>query len=86
MKRFKHPALFFVGLFIYFGSLAYPVFASPEVKTLHAIRLFACGMGCGAALLGFIVTFVKPWRIKGSGAELETNQAEPGSAPDRTGV
>ena len=52
MERFKPT--FFVGIFIFFGSVGLSRFSSAQVRTVDAIGLFASGMGCGAALFGFI--------------------------------
>jgi hypothetical protein len=54
MERFK--PIFFVGIFIFFGSVGLSRFSSAQVRTVDAIGLFASGMGCGAALFGFIIT------------------------------
>jgi hypothetical protein len=52
MARLK--PLFFVGIFIFFGSVGLSRYSSGQVRTVDAIGLFASGMGCGAALFGFI--------------------------------
>jgi len=52
MERFK--PIFFVGIFVFFGSVGLSRFSSAQVRTVDAIGLFASGMGCGAALFGFI--------------------------------
>jgi hypothetical protein len=52
MERLK--PIFFVGIFILFGSVALSRYSSAEVRAVDAIGLFASGMGCGAALFGFI--------------------------------
>jgi hypothetical protein len=54
MERLK--PIFFVGIFIFFGSIGLSRFSSAQVRTVDAIGLFASGMGCGAALFGFIST------------------------------
>lgn len=54
MKRFK--PMFFVGIFILFASAGLSRFSSMQVRTVDALGLFANGMGCGAALFGFITT------------------------------
>ena len=46
--------IFFVGMFIFFASVGLSRFSSAQVRTVDAIGLFASGMGCGAALFGFI--------------------------------
>jgi hypothetical protein len=52
MERLK--PLFFVGIFIFFGSVGLSRFSSAQVRTVDAIGLFASGMACGAAVFGFI--------------------------------
>jgi hypothetical protein len=66
MGRFK--ALIFVALFVLFGSVGLSRFSSAQVRTVDALGLFASGMGCGAALCGFIIALtgrMKPWREQG---------------------
>ena len=52
MARFK--PIFFVGIFVYFGAVGLSRFSSAQVRPVDALGLFASGMGCGAALFGFI--------------------------------
>jgi hypothetical protein len=52
MKRLT--PLYFVGIFIFFGSIALSRGSSAQVRTVDGLGLFASGMGCGAALFGFI--------------------------------
>jgi hypothetical protein len=52
MARFR--PIFFVGLFIFFASVGLSRLSSIQVRTVDAVGLFASGMGCGAALVGFI--------------------------------
>ena len=84
MKRVK--PLLFVGMFIFFGSVGLSRFSSAQVRTVDALGLFASGMGCGAALCGFIVALTagrRAWREKGSGGEFQPNKAEQDAAADR---
>ena len=84
MKRFK--PLLFVGLFVFFGSVGLSRFSSAQVRTVDALGLFASGMGCGAALCGFIIALTagrKGWREKSPRVELRPTKAEQGAAPDR---
>ena len=46
--------IFFIGIFIFFASVGLSRSASTQVRTVDAVGLFASGMGCGAALAGFI--------------------------------
>ena len=57
MKRFK--PLLFVGMFIFFGSFGLSRFSSAQVRTVDALGLFASGMGCGAAVFGFVFALMK---------------------------
>ena len=50
----RRKPLFFVGIFIFFGSMGLARFDSAQVRTVDAVGLFASGMGCGAALFGFV--------------------------------
>jgi hypothetical protein len=52
MERFK--PVFFVGMFVFFGSMGLSRFSSVQVRTVDALGLFASGMGCGAAVFGFV--------------------------------
>jgi hypothetical protein len=46
--------IFFIGIFVFFGSVGLSRFSSAQVRTVDAVGLFASGMGCGAAVFGFI--------------------------------
>jgi hypothetical protein len=52
MERLK--PMFFIGIFVFFGSVGLSRFSSAQVRTVDAVGLFASGMGCGAAVFGFI--------------------------------
>ena len=54
MER-KKP-LFFAGLFIFFVSMGLARFDSAHVRPVDAVGLFGSGMGCGAAVFGFVHT------------------------------
>ena len=84
MGRFK--PLVFVGMFVFFGGVGLSRFSSAQVRTVDALGLFASGMGCGAALCGFIIALTagrKSWREKSPRVELKPNKAEQGAAADR---
>lgn len=50
----RRKPLFFVGIFIFFASIGLSRFSAAQVRPVDAVGLFASGMGCGAALFGFI--------------------------------
>jgi len=50
----RRKPLFFVGIFLFFASIGLSRLSAAEVRLVDAIGLFASGMGCGAALFGFI--------------------------------
>jgi hypothetical protein len=52
MQQFK--PIFFVGVFIFFGAIGLSRASSAAVRTVDAIGLFSSGMGCGAAVFGFV--------------------------------
>jgi len=52
VRRFK--PLFFVGLFIFFASAFLSRSSASQVRTVDAVGMFATGMGCGAAVFGFV--------------------------------
>jgi hypothetical protein len=52
MERLK--PIFFVGIFIFFGSVGLSRYSAAQMRPVDAIGLFSSGMGCGAALFGFI--------------------------------
>jgi hypothetical protein len=84
MERFR--PLLFVGLFLLFGSIGLSRFSSAQVRPVDALGLFASGMGCGAAVVGFVVALtagMKVRRQRESVVELNPNEAEQGAAADR---
>jgi hypothetical protein len=86
MERFRSPL--FVGMFLFFASIALSRFSSSQVRTVDALSLFASGMGCGAAVCGFVIVLTvgrKAWREKRSGIELKPDQAGQGASADRPG-
>lgn len=50
----RRKPLFFVGIFVFFATIGLSRFSSMQVRAVDAVGLYASGMGCGAALFGFI--------------------------------
>ena len=69
MGRFK--PLLFVGVLLFFGSVALSRFSSAQVRAVDALGLFASGMGCGAALCGLVIalTVGRKSRREGTAAD-----------------
>ena len=50
--------VFFVGIFICFASVGLSRFGAAHVRAVDAMGLWASGMGCGAAVYGFVTAIV----------------------------